>query len=189
MVWFISVCLHCLNSTDVYFELCDCGWNSSLIKLTLIISKACLRVIILVVYLPSHVWLFTTPWTATCQASLSLTISQSLPEFMSIAPVMPSSHLILWRRLILLPSIFPSIRDFSYELALRIRWPKYWSFRFSIGPSNEYSAFISLKIDSFNLLADQGGTSSPAPWRHQFFGALPSSQSSSHNHVWPLGIP
>ena len=153
MVWFISVCLHCLNSTDVYFELCDCGWNSSLIKLTLIISKACLRVIILVVYLPSHVWLFTTPWTATCQASLSLTISQSLPKFMSLALVMPSSHLILCHSLLFLPSIFPSFGIFSSESALCIRWPKYWSFSFSISPSNEYSGLIAFKVDWFDLLA------------------------------------
>ena len=152
MVWFISVCLHCLNSTDVYFELCDCGWNSSLIKLTLIISKACLRVIILVVYLPSHVWLFTTPWTATCQASLSLTISQSLPKFMSLALVMPSSHLILCHSLLLPPSIFSNIRVFSNESAIWIRWPQYWSFTFSISPSNEES----FRIDWFDLLAVQG---------------------------------
>ena len=153
MVWFISVCLHCLNPTDVYFELCDCGWNSSLIKLKLIISKACLRVIILVVYLPSHVWLFTTPWTATCQASLSLTISQSLPKFMSLALVMPSSHLILCHSLLFLPSIFPSFGIFSSESALCIRWPKYWSFSFSISPSNEYSGLIAFKVDWFDLLA------------------------------------
>ena len=89
-----------------------------------------------------------------CQASLSLTISQSLPKFMSIASVMPSSHLILYRPLLLLPSIFPSIRDFSSESTLLIRWPKYWSF--SISPSNECLDLISLKIDWFDLLAVQG---------------------------------
>ena len=90
-----------------------------------------------------------TPWTATHQDSLSLTISWSLPKFMYIASVMPFSHLILWCRLLLLPSIFPSIRDFSSELAVRIRWPKHWSF--SISPSKGYSGLISLKIDWFDL--------------------------------------
>ena len=93
---------------------------------------------------PSSVRLFVTPWTAACQASLSLTISQSLPKFMSIASVMSSSHLILWLPLLLLPSIFPTIRDFSNELAVRIRWPNYGSFSFSISPSNENSGFTYL---------------------------------------------
>ena len=87
---------------------------------------------------------------------LSLTLSQSLPKFMFIALVMPSSHLVLCRHLLLLPSIFPSIRDFSSESASCIRWPNYWSFSFSISPSNKYSGLISLKIDWFDLLAVQG---------------------------------
>ena len=94
------------------------------------------------------------PWTAACQASLSLTISQSLPKFMFIASVM-SSNLILWHPF-LLPSIFPNIRDFSHESSVHIRWPKYWSFSFSISPSSEYSGLISLKIDWLDLLAVQG---------------------------------
>ena len=94
------------------------------------------------------------PWTAACPSSLSLTISKSLPKFMSIASVTPSSHLILWHSLLLLPSIFPSIREFFNESDVCIRWPKYWNF--SISPSNEYSGLISLKIDWFNLLAVQG---------------------------------
>ena len=102
---------------------------------------------------PSHVRLFVTPWTAAHQAFLALTLSRSLPKFMSIASVMPSSHLILWPPLLLLPSIFPSIRDFSNESAVHIRWQKYWSL--SIGPSNEYSGLISLKIDWFDFLAVQ----------------------------------
>ena len=93
----------------------------------------------------SHVWLFVTPWTAACQASVPLTISQSLHKFAFIASVMPSSHLILWHLLLLLPSVFPSIRNFSSESAVCIRWPKYWSFRFSISPSSEYSRLISRK--------------------------------------------
>ena len=84
------------------------------------------------------VWLFVTPWAAACQASLSFTISWSLLKLMSIEPLMPSKHLILCHPLLLLPSIFPSIRVFPNELALHIRWPKYWSFSFSISPSNEY---------------------------------------------------
>ena len=96
------------------------------------------------------------PMTAAHQTSLSLIISQSLAKFMSIASVMSSSHLILWCPLLLLPPVFPSIRDFSNESAVRIRWPKYWSFSFSISPSNKYSGFISLKIDWFVLLAVKG---------------------------------
>ena len=96
------------------------------------------------------------PWTAAHQASLSFTISWSLLKFISIESVMPSNHLILCRPLLLLPSIFPSIRVFSSESALHIRWSKYWSFSFNISPSNEYSGFISFRIDCFNLLAVQG---------------------------------
>ena len=102
------------------------------------------------------VWLFATPWTAAHQGSLSFTISQSLLKLMSTESVMPSNHLILCRPLLLLPSIFSSIRVFSNESALHIRWPKYWSFSFSISPSNEYSGLISFRIDWFDLLAVQG---------------------------------
>ena len=104
----------------------------------------------------SHVQLFATPWTAACQAPLSITSSQSLLKLMSIESVMPSNHLILYHPLLLLPLIFPSIRVFSSELALRIRWPKYWSFVFSISPSSEYSGLISLRMDWLDLLAVQG---------------------------------
>ena len=97
-----------------------------------------------------------TPWTAARQASLSFTISQSLLNFMSIESVMPSNHLILCHPLLLLPSIFPSIRVFSNESVLHIRWPKYWSLSFSITSSNEYSGLISFRIDWFYLLAVQG---------------------------------
>ena len=106
-----------------------------------------------VVQLLSHVQLFVVPWTAARQASLSFTISWSLIKLMSIELVMPSNHLIL---LFLLPSIFTSIRVFSNELALRIKWPKYWSCSFSISPSNKYSGLISFGIDWFDLLAVQG---------------------------------
>jgi len=104
----------------------------------------------------SCVWLFATPWTAAHQASLSFTISQSWLKLTSIESVMPSKHLILFRSLLLLPSIFPSIRVFSSESALWIRWPKYWSFSFSISPSNEYSGLISFRMDWLDLLAVQG---------------------------------
>ena len=104
----------------------------------------------------SHVQLFATPWTAARQASLSITNSQSLLRLMSIEPVMPSNHLILCRPLLLLPSIFPSIRVFSSESALCIKWPEYWSFSFNISPSNEYSGLISFRMDWLDLLAVQG---------------------------------
>ena len=96
------------------------------------------------------------PWTAACQASLSFTISQSLLKLMSVESVMPSNYLVLCHPLFLLPSILPSIRVFSSESALHIRWPKYWSFSFSISPSNEYARLISFRIDWLDLLAVQG---------------------------------
>ena len=98
---------------------------------------------------------FVTPWTAARQASLSITNSRSLPKLMSIESVMPSNHLIFCRPLLHPPSVFPSIRVFSKESALQIRWPKYWSFSFSIRASNEYSGFISFRIDLFDLLEVQ----------------------------------
>ena len=101
----------------------------------------------------SVVQLFAIPWTAAHQASLSITNFQSLLKLMSIESVMPSNHLILCRPLLLLPSIFPSIRVFSKESLLHIRWPKYWSFSFSISPSNEYSGLISFRVDWLDLLA------------------------------------
>ena len=104
----------------------------------------------------SHVQLFVTPWTAACQASLSITNSQSPPKPMSTESMMPSNHLILCRPLLLLPSIFPSIRVFSNEPALHIRWPKYWSFSSNISPYDEYSGLISFRTDRFDLLAVQG---------------------------------
>ena len=107
------------------------------------------------VQLLSHVWLFVTPWTAAHQASLSITNSRSLLKLMSIELVMPSNHLILCRPL-LPPSVFPSIRIFSNESVLHIKWPKYWSFSFSISPSNKYSGLISFRMDWLDLLAVQG---------------------------------
>ena len=108
------------------------------------------------VQLLSYVRLFAAPWTEACQATLSITNSQSLLRLMSIESVMPSNHLILCRPFLLPPSIFPSIRVFCSESVLCIRWPKYWSFSFSISPSNEYSGLTSFRIDWFDLLAVQG---------------------------------
>ena len=109
-----------------------------------------------VVQLLSHIQLFAIPWTAACQASLSFTISQSSLKLISIELTVPSNHLILCRSILFLPSIFPSIRVFSNESVLHIRWPKYWSFSFSISPSNEYSGLISFRMDWLDLLAVQG---------------------------------
>ena len=114
-----------------------------------------LLLLLLLLMLFSHEQLFATLWTATCQASLSFTISKKLLKLISIELSMPSNHLNLWRPLLLLPSIFPSIRIFSNELALHIRWPTFWSFSFSISPFNEYSGLISFRIDWFDLLAVQ----------------------------------
>ena len=108
------------------------------------------------VQLLSRVQLFVTSWIVPCQASLAITISWTLLKLMSIQSVMPSNHLILCHPFLLLPSIFPSIRVFSKESLLCIRWPKYWSFSFSISPSNEYSALISFRMDWLDLLAVQG---------------------------------
>ena len=111
---------------------------------------------IFVVQLLSHVQLFVIPWTAARQASLSITNSQSLLKLMSIETVMPSNHLILCCPLLLLPSIFPSIRVFSNESTLRMRWPKDWSFSFNTSPSNEHPGLISFRMDWLDLLAVQG---------------------------------
>ena len=112
------------------------------------------------VQLLSRVRLFAIPWTAACQASLSITSSWSLLKLMSIESVMPSNHLILCHPLLLPPSILPSIRVFSSESFLHIRWPKYWSFSFSISPFNEHSGLISFRMDWLDLLAVQGSLKS-----------------------------
>ena len=104
----------------------------------------------------SRVWLFATPWTAACQASLSIINSRSPSKPMSIVSVMPSNHLIFCHPLLLLPSIFPSIRVFPNESALHIRWPRYWSFSFNISPSNEHPGLICFRMDWLDLLAVQG---------------------------------
>ena len=120
----------------------------------------------------SCVQLFVSPWTAACQASLFITNSRSLLKLMSIELVMPSNYPILCCPLLLLPSIFPSIRVFSNESVLHIRWPKYWSFSFSVSPSNEYSGLISFRMDWLDLLAVQGTFKNfHIVQKHQFFSA------------------
>ena len=126
------------------------------------------------------------------QASLSFTVSQNLLTLRSIESVIPSNHLILCCPLLLMPSISPSIRGFSNESALPIRWPKYWSFSFSISPSNEYSGLISFRIDWFDLLVIQGTLKSLLQHhssRHQLFGTQPSLWSNSHICTWLLEKP
>ena len=141
----------------------------------------------------SHVRLvFATPWSAAHQASLSITNSRSSLKLMSIESVMPSGHFILCCPLLLLPPIPPSIRFFSNESALHIRWPKYWSFSFSISPSSEHLGLISFRMDCLEPLAVQG-TLKSLPQQHSskasIFGAQLSSQSNSHIHTWPLEKP
>ena len=140
---------------------------------------------------PSRVWLFVTPSTVAHQSSLSFTNSQSLPKFMFISSVVHSSHLILWCPLLLLPSIFPRIRDFSNESSVHIRWPKYWSFSFSISPS-KYLGLITFRIDWFDLLSKGLSRlfSSTTVWKHQFLvfslpykPTLTSAHDYCKNHV------
>ena len=126
-----------------------------------------------------RVRLFATPWTAARQASLPITNSQSSLKLMSIESVMPSNHLFLCRPLLLLPSIFPSFGVFSNESVLHIRWPKYWSFSFSISPSNEYSGLISFRMDWLDLLAVQGTLKSLL--QHHSSKASPSALSFLHS--------
>ena len=147
-------------------------------------SAGCSLCVVVVVQWSSCVQLFATPWTATCQSSLSRPISQSLPKFMSIASVMPSSHLILWCPL--LPSIFPSVRNFSDESAVHIKRPKYWSFSFSIIFPVNVQGWFPLRLTGLISLLSKGLSgvfSSSTVWRYQFFGTPPSLWSRSQNHV------
>ena len=143
------------------------------------------------VQLLSHVWLFATceVQASVCQAPLSSTVSQNLLKFVFIESVLLSNHLILCCPLLLLPSIFPNIRVFSTESAFLIRWPKYWSFSFSISPSNEYSGLISFRIDWFDFLAIQETLLQHHNLKVSFFSALPSLWSNSHIHTWLLEKP
>ena len=142
----------------------------------------------------SCVWLFATPWAAAWQTSLSFAISKSLLKLMSTVSVMPSNRLIFCHPLLLLPSIFPSIRVFSNESALRIRWPEYWSFSFSIRPSNEYSGLISFRTELTSLISllSKGLRkvfSNTTFQNDQFFGTQPSLWSNSHFCTWLLEKP
>ena len=140
----------------------------------------------------SRVRLFVTPWIAACQAPLSITNTWSSTKLMSIESVKPSSYLILCRPLLLLPPIPPSIRVFSCESTLHLRWPKYWSFSFSISPSKEIPGWSPLEWTCWISLQSKGLSrvfSNTTVQRHQFFGAQPSSQSNSHIHTWPLEKP
>ena len=140
----------------------------------------------------SCVWLFGTPWTIACQASLSITNSWSPHKPMSIESVMASNHLILCRPLLHLPSIFPRIRVFLNESALCIRWPKYWSFSFKISPSNEHSGLITFRMDWLDLLAVQGTLKSLLQHHSSKASILQRSvslHSNSHIHTWPLEKP
>ena len=136
--------------------------------------------VFVVVNLLNCVWFFVTPWAAACQSPLFCTISQSLIKFIFMKLVMLSIHLILCCPLLLLPSIFPSIRGFSNELALLIRWTKYWSFTFSDNTSNEYSGLISFRVDWFGL---SSVISSTTIRKHLFLGAQPPLWSNSHIHT------
>ena len=132
------------------------------------------------------------PMNCTCQASLSITNSQSLLKLMSIESMMPSSQPILCHSLLLLPPIPPSIRVFSSESTCCMKWPKYWSFSFSISPSNEHPGLISSRMDWLDLLQSKGLSrvfSNTTVQKHQFFSAQPSSQSNSHIHTWPQEKP
>ena len=140
----------------------------------------------------SPVWLFVTPWTAARQASLSFTNSWSLLKLISIESMMPSNHLILCRPLLLLPSIFSSIRVLSNESVLRNRWPKYCSFNFSISSSSEYSGLIPFERTGWISLQSKGLSrvfSNTTVQKHQFFITQPSSQSNSHIYTWLLEKP
>ena len=140
----------------------------------------------------NRVWLFATPWTAACQASLSITNYRSSPKLMCIELVMPSSHIILCRPLLLLPPIPPSITVFSNKSTLHMRWPKYWSFSLSISPSKEHPGLISFTMNWLDLLAVQGTLKSPLQHHYSKESILwcsVSSQSNSHIHIWPLEEP
>ena len=140
----------------------------------------------------SHVQRFVTPWTAAGKASLSITNTRSLSKLMSIESVMPSSHLILCHPLLLLPPVPSSIRIFSSESTLHMRWPKYWSFSFSISPSNEHPGLISFRMDWLDLLAVQGTVKSLLQ-HHSLKASIlqcsVSSESNSHIHTWPQEKP
>ena len=166
-IYFLSTCFELFLSIHIEKELLV-----HIINIAIIVAQSL-----------SHVWLSVIPWTAACQVSLSFTISWSLLKLMWIESVMPSNHLILCWSLLILPSIFPSIRVFSSELALCIRGPKYWSFSFSISPSKEYSGRCPLRLTGLISLLSKGLSrvfSRPTVWKHQFLGTQPSLWYNSH---------
>ena len=148
-IWILDIFLLLEYHTSILSQLPEQGK-------TCVFTNSCTQPFVVAAQLLSSVRIFATPWTAAHQASLSFNTSQNLLKFMSIESVMPTSHLVLCCPILLLPSIFPSIRVLSSELALCIRWPKYWSFSFSISPYKEYSGLVSFRIDWFDLLAVQG---------------------------------
>ena len=179
----------CLNNLLVYLRICKMKYNwkwrfynnqkgpSFLVLLLIFVSQFSSV---------AQLHLFATPWTAARQATLSINNSWSSLKHMSIKSVMPSNHLILCRPFVPLPSIFPSIRVFSNESALCIRWPKDWNFSFSISPSNEHPGLISFRMDWLDLLQSRGLSrvfSNTTVQKHQFFSAQLSSQSNSHIHT------
>ena len=194
-------CLVFLENTSHVFSFCKiCSWKtrwifSSCSQHTYKFSSDRIKYLFFQfssVQLLSRVRLFATPWIAACQASLSITNSWSLPKLLSIESVMPSSHLILGRPLLLLPPSPPSIRVFSNESILRIRWPKYWSFSFNISPSNEHPGWSPLGWTGWISLKSKGLSrvfSNTTVQKHQFFCAQLSSQSNSHIHTWPQEKP
>ena len=152
--------------------------------------ESSIMLLYIVVWSPTDVWFVVTPWIAAHQASLSFTFSRSLPKFMSIASVMPSSHLILWRPLLLLPSVFPSIRDFSNESAYSHQMTKILEFQHQHQSFQSIQGWFPLRLTGLISLLSKGLSgvfSSTVVWRHQFFGAPPSLWSSFHNCAWPLG--
>ena len=151
-MFYFVIFIYPIHSEKLIYDI----WNNCTWTLNINYVKNNYPDIVVVAQSVNCVWLFAIPWTAARQAFLSFTISQSLFKLMSIESVMPSKYLGLSPSLLHLPAIFPSIRVFSNEPALHIRWSKYWSFRFSINPSNEYSGLISVRIDWFNFLAVPG---------------------------------
>ena len=164
-----------------------CPWDSPGKNIGAIVRLQCCSTPVVVVQCLSHIWLFATPWIATCQASLFFAIFQSLLKLKFIKSIMPSNHLILCHHLYILSSIFPSIRVFSSELTLHIRWLNYWSFIFNISPSNEYSGLISFRIDWCDLLAVQGTLKSLLQYHIWKVSILPLNLLSgpTHIHTWP----
>ena len=176
--------MYCWN-IDAYWYPHSRGFLSSWLKVIAILEFSSVQLL-------SREWLFATPWVTAWQASLSISNSRSLLKLMSIESVMLYSHLILCHPHFLLPAIPPSIRVFSNESTLHMRWPKYWSFSFNISPSNEHPGLISVRMDWLDLLAVQGTLRvfyNTTVQKHQFFCAQLSSQSNSHIHTWPLEKP